>query len=278
MATDQCSPSCRLLVVDDYALIRQGLRVALEEVPDFSVVAEASSGQDALRLATELRPDVIIMDVRLADGSGISVIPKIKQQLPQVRIIILTVYEDTPALVYQAIQAGALGYVPKSSSLDQLVAAIRTVASGRAFFTPEQLSGLLNLISQPTASPPKKPATIADLSPREREILELAASGSPNHDIAKILYISESTVRSHMKNIFRKLQVSNRAQASTLAFIARRVAATILTPDVRARSISPVTGGTTARQPRPLRGDVGRAAQRGSGSTSPDPRRREATG
>jgi two-component system NarL family response regulator len=278
MAQNESSPSCRLLLVDDYALIRQGLRARLEEERDFSVVGEASNGQDALRLATDLRPDVILLDVRLPDGSGFSVIPEIKQRLPKVGIIVLTEYEDTPALVHQAIQAGALGYISKLRSFDQLVAALRTVATGSAFFTPEQVSDLLNFISQPTVPPSQIPVALATLSPREREILELAASGRPNRDIAETLYVSESTVRTHLTNIYRKLQVSNRAQASRIALISKRFTAMILTPLVRTQSIAPLTGGTTASQPRPSRGNVGRAETSDPGAARSDPERRDEAG
>lgn len=211
----------RLLLVDDHTMFRQGLRALLEDSGEVVVVGEATNGADAVDLASRLRPDVILMDIQMPGGDGLQAVRNIRQAVPDARIIMLTVHASDADLVYQSIQAGAMGYVSKISDVQELVTAISQVAQGQASIAASSLTSLLTFISSGSSGgigngKSSDHERIPDaLSEREQEVLDLVAEGKSNREIADQLFISESTVRSHLHNILDKLHLSNRVQAAT---------------------------------------------------------------
>ncbi len=209
----------RVLIVDDHQLFRDGLRALLLAAPDTEVVGEAATGAEALRLAAETQPDVILMDIQMPDLDGIEATRQIVAANPQVGVLMVTMFEDNQS-VFAAMRAGARGYVLKGARHDDMLRAIRAVGSGEAIFSPAIAARLMDFFAhgraaaQPIAHPEE---TFADLTDREREILALIAQGQPNAAIAEALTISIKTVRNHVSNIFSKLQVADRAQAAIRA-------------------------------------------------------------
>lgn len=200
-----------VLVVDDHSVVRMGLVALLSRAPGFSVVGEAARAAEALEKTQALAPDVVLMDVRLPDGSGIECCRAIRQRRPDTRVLMLTSYDDKDAAV-AAVIAGASGYLLKQVEPDELLRAIRLVAAGESLLDPAVTGAILQRVRQGGAGL----AGEADLTERERSILALLGEGLPNRDIAARLYLSEKTVRNYVSVILQKLGLSNRAQAAAL--------------------------------------------------------------
>ena len=206
------SDRIRILVTDDHAIIRKGIRAMLEIVPDMEVVGEAADGQTGVAQAVALRPDVILMDLVMPEMDGIEAIRQIKVQQPEARILVLTSFAGDDK-VFPAIKAGALGYHLKDSDPEELVQAIRQVHRGEASLHPMIARKLLQELARPLEQPP----TPDPLTQRELEVLRLVAQGLDNQEIADRLVISEATVRTHVSNILSKLHLASRTQAALYA-------------------------------------------------------------
>ena len=205
------SEQIRLLVVDDHPLFRQGVVASLSAEPDLVVVGEASSGEEAQKLAGDLLPDVLLMDITMPGLGGIAAARQINASWPVVRIVMLTVSEDQDNLM-AALKAGARGYVLKGVSARELVNAVRTVAGGDVYISPSLASGILFEMTQ---SPPDD--LIGNLTEREKEILTLVAEGLTNREIGEKLHLAEKTIKHYMTNVLQKLQVRSRVEAALLA-------------------------------------------------------------
>lgn len=205
-----------VLIADDHSLLRQGLKQILELEKDISVVSQASNGSEAIQCARECKPDVILMDINMPGTNGLQAIKEIKQEKLQSRIIVLTIHEDREYL-FKTLQMGAEGYVLKDAEPSVLIEAIRSVYSGQSYIQPNMTSELVREFNRVTMHEKEKHDD-SNLTSREIEVLELIAEGMINKEIAKQLYISEKTVKNHVSNIFRKLNVSDRTQAAIYAF------------------------------------------------------------
>ena len=195
----------KVLVVDDHWVVRQGLRMFLDLESAITVVGEASDGREAIDLARQLRPDVVLMDILMPHVDGIEAITHIKAEMPRIEVIALTsVLQD--GSVSDAIQAGAIGYLIKDTRGDQLVQAIRDAAEGRVHLSPEAAIRL--------AKDLRRPERVESLTKRETSVLRLVAEGLANKEIARRLSISEKTVKAHLNNVFAKLDVHSRTQAA----------------------------------------------------------------
>jgi DNA-binding NarL/FixJ family response regulator len=193
----------KVLLVDDHDLIRQGLRRAFERAEDFTVVAEASSVAEGLAVAAQHKPDVVLMDIRLPDGSGLEAVKKLRAANPQMGIVVLTMYAGDEHL-FGALEAGASAFVPKDAPADDVVAAARHAAASPEAFSAADLANAMKRRLAPSGP---------QISPREREVLGLLADGLAVAQIAKKLYISESTAKTHISKLYEKLGAGNRAQA-----------------------------------------------------------------
>jgi len=202
----------RVLIAEDHPIMRQGLGVVLDAHEGFSLVGEAEDGEQAVRLAQELNPDVVIMDLQMPVKDGITATQEISASQPHVHILVLTSYPDDDK-VFQAIKAGAMGYFLKETRPEQLIEAIRMVHQGTAVLQPEIARKLMAEIRQPTNGTPAKDA----LTQREMEILRYLARGYSNQEIAEELVISTRTVATHVGNILGKLHLANRTQAALYA-------------------------------------------------------------
>lgn len=200
----------RILLVEDQTLMRQGLKTILDLEPGLKVVGEAGDGEMGVRLALELRPDIILMDVQLPGQSGVEATAAIGAAWPEAKVIILTTF-DRDDYVFRGIRAGALGYLLKDTPADTLIETIRRVHAGEVFIQPQIASRALRELAQPQTNP------LTPLSEREREVLVLLAQGSSNREIADRLVITEGTVKTHVSNILAKLQAENRTQAANIA-------------------------------------------------------------
>lgn len=200
----------RVLIADDHPLFRDGLRAMLASASDVELVGEASTGEEAVALATEIQPDLIVMDIQMPQGDGIEATRRIVQDSPHVRVLVVTMFEDD-ATVFSAMRAGARGYVLKGANYAEMLRAIRAVGNGEAIFSPKIAVRLVDFFSG--LRPTTMPQVFPELSDREREILNLIAQGYKNPEIAKRLYLSPKTVRNHVSNILHKLQVADRTEA-----------------------------------------------------------------
>ena len=198
----------RILVVEDHPLFRKGVVALLETVPEFAVAGVATTGEEAVSLAAELRPDVVLMDLQLPGISGIEATRAIVAAEPDVRVLVLSLFEDDDS-VFLALRAGARGYVLKDADEDELTGAVRAVARGEAIFSRAIAGRVLAFFSAPRPEPKVFP----ELTDREREILSLIAAGHPNPSIARQLFLSPKTVANYVSAIFAKLQVADRAEA-----------------------------------------------------------------
>jgi len=202
--------SLRILIADDHPLFRKGMRTLLTATAETEVIGEATTGQEVIELAATLQPDVILMDLQMPGVNGIEATRQILQTSPHIRILVITLFEDD-ASVFSALRAGARGYVLKDTKEEEMVRAIRAVGSGEAIFSPSIATRLMDFFAAPRPAVPKE--IFPTLTEREREILQLIARGSTNHDIARQLVLSVKTVNNYVSNIFSKLQVADRAQA-----------------------------------------------------------------
>jgi len=207
----------RVMLVDDHAIVRQGIRMVLESAGDLQVVAEAGAMREAVDAAVRTRPDIILMDVRLVEGNGIEATREIRTRAPQTRVIMVTSFDDDEAL-FASIMAGASGYLLKRVDSAQLIRAIREVASGNSLLDPAVTDRVLQRLRRdPNAAKDDK---LARLTAREDGILRLVAEGKTNSQIAQAVHLSELTVKNHVSTILGKLEVARRTEAA--AYLVRR--------------------------------------------------------
>lgn len=199
-----------VLLVDDHPMFREGVRFTLDRA-GLVVVGEAADGREALALAEELDPDVVVMDLAMPGLDGLGATAELVARGSRARILVLTMSGEDAA-VLAAVRAGARGYLVKGVGPDEVVAAVRAVAAGHAVFGPDLAARVLGLLGAPGASPVEPPAELLDLSEREREVLELVARGWSNQQIGAHLFISPITVRNHVSHILTKLQMTDRRQ------------------------------------------------------------------
>jgi two-component system NarL family response regulator len=207
----------RVLIVDDHALFRRGLVMVLEQEKDIDLVGEAGDGAEAVNIAQDTMPDVVLMDVRMPRRGGIEATSQIKAIAPHTKILMLTI-SDEEADLYDAIKAGASGYLLKEISIEEVANAIRQVHAGQSMISPSMASKLLTEFATMVKKTDEKPAAAQPrLTEREMEVLRLVAKGRNNRDIAKELFISENTVKNHIRNILEKLHLHSRMQAVVYA-------------------------------------------------------------
>jgi DNA-binding NarL/FixJ family response regulator len=215
MIADQST--IRVLLADDQTMVRQGIRALLSFAEDVIVVAEAANGAEALELAHHARPHVVLMDVHMPLVDGITATQRIREDLPDVAVIILTTF-DHDAYVIDAVRAGACGFLLKDGDGDDLLRAVRLAAEGDAVIAPRLLGRLLTTIALTPGSRRAGEESVASLTDRERDVLKLIAAGRNNVEIAHTLHVSEATVKTHIGHVFAKLAVRDRAQAVVAAY------------------------------------------------------------
>jgi len=205
----------RILIVDDHVLLREGLVKILTLDERLEIIGEAGRGEEAINLARKLRPDVILMDINMPGINGIEATKIIKQEMPQIGVIALTIHDDEE-YIFELVRAGVSGYVLKDIQPERLISTIKDVASGKSVIHPDitaKILGEFNRLSERKL----RSAGIDELTGRELDVLQLIAKGLANKDIAHALFISEKTVKNHITNIFRKLNVEDRTQAALYA-------------------------------------------------------------
>jgi DNA-binding NarL/FixJ family response regulator len=200
----------RVLIADDHPIFRGGMLTLLNSAPGIQALGEASDGEEAIRMAADLQPDVILMDVKMPGIDGIEATRRILHTSPHISILIVTMFEDEET-IFAALRAGARGYVLKGATPTEMVRAIQAAGSGEAIFSPAIAQRIIDFFATPR--PTITPQAFPELTDREREVLTLITHGHKNPEIAQLLSISLKTVRNHISNIFSKLQVADRAQA-----------------------------------------------------------------
>ncbi len=217
-ATPEAQPdTIRVIVADDHALFRRGLEMVLQSESDIEVVAEANDGKEVVTLAVEHAPDLVLMDVRMPGQGGIEAAQAIKEVVPNTKILMLTISDEEEDL-YDAIKAGASGYLLKEISIDEVASAIRSVHAGQSLISPSMASKLLTeFATMARKDAEKQQMPTPRLTDREMQVLTLVAQGLNNRDIAKQLFISENTVKNHVRNILEKLQLHSRMEAVVYA-------------------------------------------------------------
>ena len=214
--SSQPCPPKKILIVEDHVLFRDGLRTLFRNLPDFQIVGEAGSVQEGVENARLLRPDIILMDYTLPDGVGPDATKRILRELPDCKIVFLTVHEGEDKL-FAAIRAGAKGYVPKNIDGKNLISSLRSLARDEVAFSRKMTASIVEELSHMDSSSTYDEDFLADLTTREVDVLRVLQTGASNAEIAELLFISENTVKHHTKNIFKKLNVENRNQAAQLA-------------------------------------------------------------
>ena len=199
----------RVLIADDHALFRYGMRAMLNSDPQLEVVGEAATGEEAVASTAELKPDIVLMDIQMPGLNGIEATRKIVRADPTVGVVVVTMFEEDDS-VFAAMRAGARGYVLKGGDADEVVKVVSAVAQGEAHFGPDVARRLMGFFSAPKHAPTE---AFPMLTAREGEVLDLIARGLNNTEIADRLYVSQKTVRNHVSNVFLKLQVADRSQA-----------------------------------------------------------------
>ncbi len=201
----------RVVIADDHPVVREGLAAMLEREPDLEVVGEARDGQEAIDQVAALRPDVVLMDLQMPRVDGVEAIRQIRERHSGVHVLVLTTYDDDESIL-RGVEAGARGYLLKDAPRDELFRAVRAVARGESLLQPAVATRLLNRVSRKPAQP--APDVLTE---RELDVLRLLARGAANKEIGAALHISESTVKTHVANIFQKLDVGDRTEAVTAA-------------------------------------------------------------
>jgi len=214
-APDGAQDSIRVLICDDHALFRRGLIMVLESEDGIEVVAEAEDGEDAIRKAEEVAPDVVLMDVRMPRMSGIEATSAIAEAVPTAKILMLTVSDEEEDL-YEAVKAGATGYLLKEISIEEVANAIRAVVTGQSLISPSMASKLLSEFNN-LAKQAQQKVLVPKLTDRELQVLKLVAQGMSNREVAEELFISENTVKNHVRNILEKLHLHSRMEAVVYA-------------------------------------------------------------
>jgi DNA-binding NarL/FixJ family response regulator len=210
------TPPVRVLLVDDQTLFRAGLRTLLSTRPEVEVVGDAENGQDALAVAAQTRPDVVLMDLKMPVLDGVAATRRLRVQLPSCRVVALTTFEDDE-LVFEGLRAGAVGYLLKDAPVAKLVEAILAAARGESVLQPSVASKVLAELSRLATATTPMSNELSRLSERELDVLRLIARGASNKEIASALFLAEGTVKNHVTNILTKLEVSDRTQAALRA-------------------------------------------------------------
>lgn len=203
-----------VLIADDHPLFRKGMHALLKSMPDMELIGEAKSGKEAIEMALAQQPDIVLMDLQMPEGSGLTATRELSKSSPGIRILVVTLFEDDES-IFAALRAGARGYILKDADEAEMMRAIRAVGEGEAIFSPTIATRLMDYFADTRTLLPQ--GVLPELTEREREILTLIGRGETNAAIAEQLTISVKTVRNHVSNIFNKLQVADRAQAAIRA-------------------------------------------------------------
>ena len=215
--TSSSNSPIRVVIADDQQMVRQGFTVLLNTKPDIEVIGQAVDGLDAVAKVAELAPDVVLMDIRMPELGGIEATRRITAETPHIRVLVLTTF-DLDEYVYEALRAGASGFLLKDASVDQLAEAVRVVAAGDALLAPGITRRLIaEFAARPHTDRPR-PTVLNALTPRETDVLRLIARGRSNQEIAAELVVAEQTVKTHIGRILAKLHLRDRAQAVVLAY------------------------------------------------------------